>query len=559
MSCRRPHHDQELLFYQTVDEKVKKSPHAARFFKYIADHLYIPFYKQKQEGTPPFDRPTMVALILFGFFKGNFSRDAIVDMHKDSLGANWLLKGMTIPAGRTVGRIIKDIMDNIDLIFMQIYDLCLNFNLIGGERAFIDGTKSKANASKHKAMSYKRLEKKVKKNKETIKDLINDFVGYLDNYKELKDDEFKNLITSAAKDVHKKAKALHQKQLNTKKEVIFSGQKNTSKKEPEVHKNQQKFFEMINDDENIDEVKEALNDIGFKLSRQENMENAKQELETVWKEENGSKEPVPDDKQINFTDSESKIMPTKHHGIQQCYNNFAMVDEKANIIIGAYTSNTPNDKQALIPTIEDAKNCFGPLNGVELGVDCGFYSADNIEYCKKEEIDYFFSIPESESAYGKDKFEYDEKNDVYICPEGNKLYPPERKHKDAKTRCYKTSDCLDCPVGNKCTKAKDGIRKIIRNLKKDPIQEQAEQKSNTKKGKEILKQRKSVSEPVWGNMRRKDNLIQLHYRGLDNAGKEFKLRAIMQNLRKLFKVFANNPQARHKIENMGSNSYEDVV
>jgi hypothetical protein len=46
-------------------------------------------------------------------------------------------------------------------------------------------------------------------------------------------------------------------------------------------------------------------------------------------------------------------------------------------------------------------------------------------------------------------------------------------------------------------------------------------------------------------------LIQLHYRGLNKAGKEFKLRCVMHDLRKLLKVFVNNSQARDEITHMG--------
>jgi hypothetical protein len=291
-------------------------------------------------------------------------------------------------------------------------------------------------------------------------------------------------------------------------------------------------------------------DIGFKDSRQQNMEEAKDELEECWQEENGNK-PIPDKEQINFTDPESSIMVTKHNGVQQCYNNFAVVDDKASIIVGTYTTNSTNDKQAFIPTIEDAQQYIGPFQGVIVGADTGFYSASNIKYGIENGIDLYISEPEAKSDYAKDKFEYDKENDVYICPEGEVLKPPAHMHKDAQTHTYKTSACLHCPSQNKCTRAQDGIRKIIRDMEKDELRELASEKAATDLGKEVLSQRKSVSEPVWGNMQNRDGLIQLHYRGLEKAGKEFKLRCVMHDLRKLLKVFVNNSQARDEITHMG--------
>ena len=559
---RKPRRYQKVLFEETLEDKVEKSPHAARFFLYIAKHLYIPFYEVKNEGAPPYDRVTLVALILFGFYKGNFSQQSIIDMHEDSLGANWLLKGMTLPCARTVKRVINQIKENIGLIFIQIIELCELFNLIGGERYFIDGTKTRANASKHKAMSYKYLCKKLKTTEAEITNLTQDMVDCIDEYKDLSDKKLERIIISAAESIHQEAKSLHQKQLKAKQEAIFSGkeplpvEQNSNNKEAKVNSDRLKLFELIDGGKN-EQAQEVLEDMGHKLSRQETMNKAKDDLETAWKKEHRNK-PIPDKQQINFTDPESQIMVTKHHGVQQCYNNFAMVDQKAHIIVGAYTSNCSNDKQALIPTIENARNYIN-IHGVEIGVDAGFFSADNIRYGDNNNIDLYISVPQAESSFAKDKFKYDEENDIYLCPEDNELTPPDRFKEGAKSRIYKTDKCLECPSQSDCTKAKDGIRKIVRDLEGDPLREKAEIKANTEIGKEILSQRKAVSEPVWGNMKNQDGLVQLHSRGLDNAGNEFILRCLMHNLRKLYKVYKNNPQARNKIENMEANTCQGVA
>jgi len=66
-------------------------------------------------------------------------------------------------------------------------------------------------------------------------------------------------------------------------------------------------------------------------------------------------------------------------------------------------------------------------------------------------------------------------------------------------------------------------------------------------GREILRQRKSVPEPVWGNMKVQDGFNQMHYRGIEKASLEFKLHCLMQNIRKLLKVYFN------------SRSYQEVI
>jgi len=549
---RRPHRNNIVLFPELVRNRVENKPHAARFFLYIANILYIPFYKTKIEGTTPYHRPTLVALIFYGFFKGHISADDIIDMAEDSIGATWILGGMSIPSYKTVDRVIDDILDNIDLIFMQIIQLCQAFNLIGGERTFIDGTKTKANASKHKAMSHGYLNKKINNTKEKIQDSFQEIMEYMNVHKNLSDEELFDLVVNESKEIHKKAQAIHRKRLKLRRKSIFNGQNPGEIKNSEfdsVPEEQLQIFEFIDSDE-TEEIKKTMDTIGYQASRLETMKEGKENLEKKYKKENEDQE-IPEDKQINFTDPESSIMVTKHNGIKQCYNNFGLVDDKAHIIVGTYTSNDSNDKKGLIPTVEDTIKNLGNLKGIELGSDSGFYSAENIRYCKEKQIDYYTSIPEAKSSFAKDKFQYNEKKDTYLCPENQELFPPENPREGSKTRRYKTDKCIECESQNDCTKAKDGIRKIIRNLNDDPIREQATEKAKTEKGTEILAQRKSVPEPVWGNMQKQDGLIQLHYRGLDKASKEFKLRCAMHNLRKLFKVFVNNPKARIEIENMG--------
>ncbi len=542
-----------IMLPELVKQRVENKPHAARFFLYIANILYIPFYQTKIQGTPPYDRPTLVALILYGFYKGNFSADKIIDMAEDSIGATWILGKMSLPCAKTIGRVTNNLLEHIDLIFYQVIKLCDGFNLIGKERFFIDGTKTKANASKHKAMSYEYLCDKIDNTETEIENLMKKIIDSVSDHKDMENEELQELIYEESKDIYAQAQSLHRKQLQQNQELIF-GSKNSSVKfndyNPEtVSENQLQLLNLIESNQH-EEVKEDMDSIGHQASRLETMTEAKDELEETYQKET-DKDKVPDDKQINLTDSESQIMVTKHNGVQQCYNNFGVVDDKANIIVGTYTTNNPNDKQSLIPTMEDTIENIGTIKEITVGADAGFFSADNIDYGQDKEIDLYISVPEAKSAYAKDKFEYDGENDIYICPEEQKLYPPDNPREGSKTRRYKTDDCLDCESQSDCTRAKDGIRKIIRNLNNDPIREQATQKAKTKKGIEILTQRKSVPEPVWGNMQKQDGLIQLHYRGLDKASKEFKLRSMMHNLRKLLKLFMNNPEARNEIENMG--------
>jgi len=548
MSLRTPAISNQLIMLpELLAERVESGPHAARFFLYIAGELDLQLYRSTGLGTPPYSRATLLAVIFYAMYSGHFESRNIVQFAEDSIGAQWILNGMKMPRYKTVWQTIRDILDELDSIFIQILSLCEQQDLIGGKRSYIDGVKVQASASKHKAMSYEYLEKKITRGMEDLKAL---FVALREMVTEwdLTEEDFCDIALEDASDVHEGFRKIHQDTLNMKQEQIFN----------------KDFSESADDNDRIDEIKvglqimeniesenqgsavDILNNIAFVNKRVSRMEDAKTELEERWKVENGNKK-IPKEKQINFTDPDSSIMTTKHHGVQQCYNNFAIIDDKANIILGCYTSNNPIDQISLKPCVERVEQLYGDLEGMQLGADAGFFSANNISYAKGKGIDYYASCPEANWSYAKDKFKYNESSDTYTCPGGFALSAP-KETRGGQIRVYRNAAaCLSCSLRGECTKAEDGVRKIQRDMVDDKLREEGREKANSAEAREILRLRKSIPEPVWGNIKTQDDFIQMHYRGIEKAGYEFELHCIVQNIRKLLKVYFK------------SKSYQDVV
>ncbi|MFW6016508.1 MAG: transposase [bacterium] len=335
----------------------------------MANTLYLPFYETKYQGTPAYDRPTLVALILYSLYKGQFTPKNMIEFSKENLGAIWLLGKMSLPSAKTFSRVIDDILDNIELIFEQVICLCQAFNLIGQERMYIDGTKTRANASKHKAMSYEYLCEKIDKGEEQISDLMKEVFAFMDYYEQLTNKDLKKLILLESKKIYKNTKAQHLKKLRAEKIALFSGKQQQNSTTNDIEYDS-KIISRINNNHKED-AKETIDTIGFKSVKFKKMKESKELLEDNLKKENGDTK-IPVKTQINFTDSESSIMTTKHHGVQQCYNNFALVDDKALIITGAYTTNSPGDKQAFIPTVEHADSISTLPEGITIGADAVF-------------------------------------------------------------------------------------------------------------------------------------------------------------------------------------------
>jgi transposase len=544
MSQRTPElMDQQIVFPELLSERIEQGPHAARFFRYLVNVLDLNLQRTSALGTPPYCRSTLLASIFYAMFNGHFESRQIASFLGDSIGAQWILQGMTIPSFMTIERVINALLMEVEEFFIQILELCDSFNLIGKERTYIDGTKKQANASKHKAMSYEHLIKKIGNGKDTLKLLFKELRSMMDGFEDLTDTEFESFVFEEAETTRSALRKSHRQDLSENQHQIFNIDIEARAPENKTNATENLKTQLVSmanvEPENQEKAVEILSDIAFTNSRLERMVDAKTTLESKWEKEHGNTN-IPAKKQINFTDPDSGIMQTKHHGVQQCYNHFAIVDDRANIILGTYTSNSSSDQLGLKPTVWNTERTFGSLKGIVLGGDAGFFSAANISFAIEKGIDFYASFPEAKSPYAKDKFMYDAQSDSYTCPEGNILSVQSRSEDTEKRKYSNESACLSCPNGKDCAKAKDGVRRIERDMVDDKLREDGKEKTRTDIGKDILKQRKHIPEPVFGNMKTQDGFTQMHYRGIEKSGYEFDLRCAFQNIRKLFKVYLSS-------------------
>jgi len=568
MSSRTPAlRGQIIVFPELLEERVESGPRAARFFLYLAKTLDLKLYRKLYIGTPPYNRPTLIAVIFYAMYSGHFESQNIEKFAGDSIGAQWILNGMSMPSYKTVERAINTLLGEMDSIFVQVLSLCEQQDLIGGERIYTDGVKVQANASKHKAMSYEYLGKKIARGKEDLKALFETLREIVDDGMDLTEEELQTCVVGDASIVHKRLRKIHQDDLAQRQEQIFNkdyenvasqnlaGQPEKAEEDSRIEgiKTGLQTFENIGSEKH-GEALNLLNNIAFVDKRVSRMEDAKAELEEKWKAENGDKK-IPEGQQINFTDSDSCIMQTKHHGVQQCYNNFAIVDHKANIILGCYTSNNPVDQISFIPCIMRTEQIYGSLEGMQFGMDAGFFSANNIAFALRKGIDYYASYPIAKWPYAKEKFKYSEGADIYTCPKGSAL-TLEKMSTDGNIRRYcNEGACRSCDYSKDCTKAKDGVRRIERDMVNDKLREDAREKANSEEGREILRMRKSIPEPVWGNIKTQDDFVQMHYRGIEKAGLEFELHCLMQNIRKLLKVYFKSKSYQDAVHNKCGGCY----
>jgi transposase len=155
--------DQPLLSPPSVRDFVRED-HLARFvLALVLEHLdlgEIEAAYASERGQPPFDPAMMTALLLYGYCNGVYSSRRIAKAARERVDFMSIV-GLDPPDFRTVSDFRKRHLKALAGLFAQVLKLCEQAGLAKLGHVALDGTKIKANASKHKAMSYERMGKRA--------------------------------------------------------------------------------------------------------------------------------------------------------------------------------------------------------------------------------------------------------------------------------------------------------------------------------------------------------------------------------------------------------------
>jgi transposase len=278
---------------------------------------------QEERGYPPYHPVMMTALLLYAYTQGVFSSRRIArscEERVDFMAVTALQK----PDFRTINEFRRRHLAALGALFVQVLKLCRRAGLVKLGHVALDGTKIKANASKHKAMSYARMQKAEKE----LADLVAGWLARAEAEDEAEDEEFGK-------------------------------------------------------DRRGDELPDWVKDKQERLRR---IRAAKQALEEEARgaaEEGGSSEPAPKS-QRNFTDPDSRIMKTKD-GFEQAYNCQAAVDREHQIIVAATTTQTQNDGAELVKLLDGIKANAG-RQAREISADSGYCSEENLAALNRRRI-----------------------------------------------------------------------------------------------------------------------------------------------------------------------------
>ena len=321
--------DQDFLLPPSLRDWLPEN-HLAYFVSDVVDQLDLSaiyaVYGDEQRGQPPYDPLMMTKLLVYGYCIGVYSSRKIQLRISEDIGFRILAAGNE-PDFRTISDFRKIHLKALAGLFDQVLRIALEAGVMKLGRVALDGTKVKANASKHKAMSYSQMKEKEKRLSEEVKEL---------------------LARAEAADAEEDARY---------------GKGQGGEDLPAELKRRETRLERIR------EAKRAV----------EQRARAKAEVEGKPAEQ-----AKPGDKdQYNFTDPESRIMKGAD-GFVQGYNAQIAVESDLQMIVGQTVVQAANDKEQVVPMVEVIEEQSGQ-RPEQLLADAGYCSEPNLEHLESVE------------------------------------------------------------------------------------------------------------------------------------------------------------------------------
>jgi transposase len=291
----------------------------------------------EERGYPPYDPTMMTALLLYAYARGVYSSRKIAtacEERVDFMAVTALQK----PDFRTISDFRKRHLKVLRSLFRQVLQLCRHAGLVKLGHVSLDGSKVRANASKHKAMSYARMQK-------AERELAREVESWLS-----------------------RAEAI-----DSQENQQFGAEKQGDELPAWV----------VNKQQRLAKIREAKAALEAEAQRKDPPppDDGKPRRGRPRKHPAGIPKP---DAQRNFTDPESRIMKS-NEGFQQCYNVQTAVDADSQVIVACGVTQSATDRHQLKPLVEQIKGHCG-RNPKELSADSDYCTEENLEELDRRHI-----------------------------------------------------------------------------------------------------------------------------------------------------------------------------
>lgn len=323
--------DQELLLPPSLREWLAEE-HLVYFVSDVVDELDLSaihaVYGEEKRGQPPYDPRLMTKLLVYGYCTGVFSSRRIQKRLQEDIPFKVLAAGNE-PDFRTISDFRKLHIGALQGLFEQVLAMALEVGAVKVGRVSLDGTKVKANASKHKAMSYGRMGEKEKQLRDEVKGL------------------------------------LEQATAADEEEDRQHGSKRGDELPEELRRRESRLAKI-------------------KMAKKALAQRAREKAAAEGQSAEEAKRAKPGDKdQYNFTDPESRIMKGAD-GFVQAYNAQAAVEPTMLLIVGQSVTEAANDKKQLEPMVAAIEQQSGQRPDAILA-DNGYCSEENLAFLESAE------------------------------------------------------------------------------------------------------------------------------------------------------------------------------
>jgi transposase len=243
-----------------------------------------------------------------------------------------------------------------------------------------------------------------------------------------------------------------------------------------------------------------------------------------------------EEKQVSVTDPDTRKMPTAQ-GTIVGYNAQMAVDDKHKLIAADEVTNQVTDYQQLANVALAAKANL-EIKQAEVVADAGYYNAAEVDRCVEAGITPM--IPKADTSansarglYGKSRFRYDEKKDVYVCPAGAELTHRFNTYElGRELRYYRASGCKTCALKKQCTRNKAN-RTITREANEGLMEAMA---ARMKAQPWKFKLRKTLAEHPFGTIKRWFGYTHFLLKGLEKVRCEWSLTTLAYNLKRVLNL-----------------------
>ena len=382
---RRYEPDQALLLPPSLRDWLSED-HLAFFISDAIDAMDLSAfearYGDKGPGNQAFDPRMMLKVLVYAYATGTFSsRKIVAKLHEDV--AYRVLGAENFPSHRTISDFRQRHLPEFRDLFVQIVQTAQEVGLVKLGTVAVDGSKVKANASKHKAMSYARMKEEEKRLRK----------------------EIRALLTQA-----KKADAQEDKR--------YGKDRRGDELPAELARREDRL-------RTIRAARERLEARQREIDQEKGREPEDQDRTgkpgRPFKRAFGEPEAKA---QENFTDPDSRIMKRGSSGFEQCYNAQIAVDETEQVIVAAAVTQSANDVGEIIPLMDQLHETTGSYPEKALA-DAGYRSESNLKSLEQREIEAFVAFGREKNGVAKPP----DPEDEATCRMARKMKTPRaRRH-----------------------------------------------------------------------------------------------------------------------------------